>query len=149
MLVDTYVFAWVLVASVALVMSLVIIQAGVARRSFVRGELASDAAATDWATAAMAAAGGADRIIHAALAEVDDRIEGARSTASEANPVLDLEVAMATRARAAYERTGEQTLDVMRALTLAREASHIGAEPPACSETFGEWLTSNGGRFVS
>jgi hypothetical protein len=36
----------------------------------------------------------------------------------------------------------------VRALALAREASRIGAETPAGAETFGEWLMSNGGRFV-
>jgi hypothetical protein len=148
MLVDGYVMSWVFVASVALLLSVVITQAGVSRRAFVRSELASDSAATDWATTAIAAAGGADPIIHSALAEADDRIAQARQSGSEANPVLELEVAMATRARAAYERTGDATLDVVRALALAREASRIGADTPARAETFGEWLTSHGGRFI-
>jgi hypothetical protein len=148
MLVDGYVMSWVFVASVALVLSVVITQAGISRRAFVHSELASDTTAADWAATAIAAAGGADPIIHSALAETDDRIARARCSRDDADPVLELELATATRARAAYERTGDATLDVMRALALAREASRLGAEAHARAETLGEWLTRNGGRFV-
>ncbi len=51
-------------------------------------------------------------------------------------------------ARAGYERSGDETLDVLRALEVARAASGLAADAPARGETLGEWLASGGRRFV-
>jgi hypothetical protein len=147
-MVDAYVMTWVFVASAALVAAIVLAQGAVTQRAVARGEFATDSAVRDWAIAAIAAAGGADRVIQAALADAGDSIAQGRRSRDGTDPVLDLQVAVAARALAAYARTGDDALDVVRALALAREASGLPAGMPACAETFGEWLTRDGGRFL-
>ena len=51
--------------------------------------------------------------------------------------------------RAHYERTGDDVLDVSRALALAREAERSASERQAVADSFDEWLRVNGGRFMS
>ena len=60
-----------------------------------RSEFASDSTATDWAIAAIAAAGSADRVIHSALADADASHRARTAVGERHDPVLELQVAMA------------------------------------------------------
>jgi transcriptional regulator of nitric oxide reductase len=146
--VDLYVMSWVFAGGAALAGAVVFGHGAASQRAMARHELGADAAARDWVIAALAGTGSADRLIRAALADADDRIAQARRATSKLDPVLELQVATAARTRTGYARSGDDALDVMRALAVAREAAALADDATAGRETLGAWLMRNGAHYL-
>jgi hypothetical protein len=98
--------------------------------------------------AAIEAGGGADSVIDATLRATDAAIEAARRAGDNFNNRRMTQFASLVRARTRYARTGNDVLDLSRALGLAREAELAASERQAVADSFNEWLRVNGGRFM-
>jgi hypothetical protein len=94
---------------------------------------------------AVEAAGGADVVIDAALRAADASLELARRAGGMARGQT---VSVLLQARWKFARTDDDVGDAVRALALARESERAALASQADDESFNEWLSANGHRFM-